>query len=415
VRLPLVWTASRTRNRLASVVLLATLAAGLSGRGEVLAVAVPALWWLALGRGRPTVEDLDVDVVTDRSILREDEAVEVSVTAPTPAGVVVRVDVDAPDVVERRPADTTGVAGRLVSLRPSQWGRRRPGRVEASCTSPDLLWSATATAPLPDLLVRPAVERLPVTATAGARLGSYGTRVGRRSGAGLDFLSVDRAVPGEPVRRVHWPTTSRTGALHVTTFAAEQRQDVIVAVDATVDLGVPPNSTVDRVVRAAASLAEAHSAAGDRVGVVTVTPELRWLAPGTGRRHLLRCEDLLGRVREPAGAVPPDLRRVPRAALPPGALVLAVSPLRDERFLSVVADVRRRGHPVVLVDVQEPAVAKGRSVSRAERLRRIEREATVAGLRARGVLVVPWPAGSPLAGALLPLRRPAPLAAGARP
>lgn len=412
MRLPLAWASSRTRNRLASVALLAMVAAGVSGRGEVLAVAVPALWWLAQGGGRPDSHHLDVDVTADQSVLREGETVEVEVAAVVPPGAVVRLEAPDGDVAAHRPLDRPGAAAWRLSLRSSRWGRHRSAQA-VTCTSADGLWAASAIVPLPEVLVRPAVERLPVTAAGGARLGSYGTRVGRRAGSGLDFLSVDRAAPGEPVRRVHWPTTSRTGALHVTTFAAEQRQDVIVAVDATVDLGDPPNGTVDRVVHAAASLAEAHSAAGDRVGIVTVTPELRWLAPGTGQRHLLRCEDLLGRVREPAGAILPDLRRVPRAALPPGALVLAVSSLRDERFLSVIADVLRRGHPLLLIDVQDPASGPDRTAGRAERLQRLEREATVAGLRARGAVVVPWPAGSSLAGALMPLRRPTQRVAGA--
>ena len=45
------------------------------------------------------------------------------------------------------------------------------------------------------------------------------------------------------------------------------------------------------------------------------------------------------------------ITRVPRAALPPGASVIAFSPLLDAEFVEVLRDLRQRGFPVVVVDV----------------------------------------------------------------
>jgi hypothetical protein len=45
------------------------------------------------------------------------------------------------------------------------------------------------------------------------------------------------------------------------------------------------------------------------------------------------------------------LRRVPRAALPAGALVVVFSPLLDQRFVEALRDMRERGFTMLVVDV----------------------------------------------------------------
>ena len=101
--------------------------------------------------------------------------------------------------------------------------------------------------------------------------------------------------------------------------------DVVSAVDG--------HSTLDDSVRAAAGIARAYLRSHDRVGIVSLGGKLRWLTPGTGSTHLLRIVESVLDVRRDMGYQVPDLDRVPPPALPAGALVYAITPLADDRFL----------------------------------------------------------------------------------
>jgi uncharacterized protein (DUF58 family) len=87
-----------------------------------------------------------------------------------------------------------------------------------------------------------------------------------------------------------------------------------------------------------------------------------------------------------------SFRRLPRAALPPGALVVVFSPLLDQRFVEALRDMRERGFTMLVVDVlnAEPP-ARPRSTDRmARRIWRMEQEAIRFSLRELGLPVVPW-------------------------
>jgi uncharacterized protein (DUF58 family) len=205
----------------------------------------------------------------------------------------------------------------------------------------------------------------------------------------------------------------RHRSLHVTTYAADRAGDVVVVVDAIVEAGPRGDTTVDRAVRAAASLARRSSREGDRVGLVTVTPALAWIAPGLGRRHLVRVMDQLTGLRDRTSLLPPDLARIPPSVVPTGCRVVVLSPLLHEHSIGLVAELRRSGHEVVLVDVLHvapPATGDRRFVGVAQRLWRLDRAATKAALRDRGVIVLEWPVDTSL-DALFGPSHPAPSAA----
>jgi uncharacterized protein (DUF58 family) len=85
--------------------------------------------------------------------------------------------------------------------------------------------------------------------------------------------------------------------------------------------------------------------------------------------------------------------RLPRAALPPGALVVVFSPLLDQRFVEALRDMRERGLAMLVVDVlnAEPPPARRRPADRmARQVWRMEQEAIRFSLRELGVPVVHW-------------------------
>jgi uncharacterized protein (DUF58 family) len=247
------------------------------------------------------------------------------------------------------------------------------------------------------------------------RKNRLGEHQARTSGEGIEFAGVRECVPGDRQRSINWPASTRRGRLQVNTFAAERSQDVVLLVDATSDVGEPGFSALDLALRGAVAAARAYTEARDRVGVITYQwGGASWLGPGLGRRQVYRIIDSL--LASDAGLDGPavwtygtSFRRLPRAALPPGALVVVFSSLLDQRFVEALRDMRERGFTMLVVDVlnAEPPARTwgprmplrgvlGKSSPRAgtdrmaRRIWRMEQEAIRFSLRELGIPVVPW-------------------------
>jgi len=84
--------------------------------------------------------------------------------------------------------------------------------------------------------------------------------------------------------------------------------------------------------------------------------------------------------------------RLPRAALPPGALIVVFSPLLDQRFVGSLRNIRERGFTMLVVDVlnAEPPVRRRSEDRMARQIWQMEQEAIRFSLRELGVPVVHW-------------------------
>jgi uncharacterized protein (DUF58 family) len=178
-------------------------------------------------------------------------------------------------------------------------------------------------------------------------------------------------------------------------------------VDATSDVGEPGQSALDLGLRGAAGAARAYLAGRDRVGVITYQwGGARWLAPSLGRRQEYRIIDVLieADTGYSRGAV---FSRLPRAALPPGALVVAFSPLLDHRFVESLRDMRERGFSLIVIDVMnaEPPPRRAFAAAAARRIWHLEQQAIRFSLRELGVPVVAWDGRTPLDIPLAPYTR----------
>jgi uncharacterized protein (DUF58 family) len=152
-------------------------------------------------------------------------------------------------------------------------------------------------------------------------------------------------------------------------------------------------------VRAAAGLAEAHLRVRDRVGVVSFGGVVDWLAPAAGVRHALRIADALARSEVVMSYFARDVAMVPPAILPSRALVLAITPLLDERGALALVDLCARGHDVTVLEIDAPALlGAGRDpVTRLWLLRRAAMRARLAEL---GAATVVWDGSRPLEAVL---------------
>ena len=98
-----------------------------------------------------------------------------------------------------------------------------------------------------------------------------------------------------------------------------------------------------------------------------------------------------------------DIHVLPPRTLPPQALVIALSPLLDDRAARALLDLRARGFDLVVVEISpEPFLAEPESeVERlGRRLWSLKRDALRGRFAAAGVPVASWDDERPLAQAL---------------
>ena len=242
---------------------------------------------------------------------------------------------------------------------------------------------------------------------------SFGNYVSPRLGEGIEPGEIRPFLPGDRTRHINWRASLRRQQLYVTQFHEERNADVVLLLDTLSETGAAPYSTLDLAVRAAAALANAYLARKDRVGFVEFGGFLRWIDPATGQRQgEVLVEGLLPAATHFSYVVP-QLDRLPGRVLPRQALVIALTPLLDERFVKAIVDLAARGFDVIVLAVSpiEPTrrvLANTLLHDVACRLWAIEWQVKVDELRRRGLAIVEWHAETPLEAALAPLARSRP-------
>jgi uncharacterized protein (DUF58 family) len=406
-RLELRWRSSRHARRLLTLGLAGVFIATVTRRPEFAGLAAPALLLLAAGRIQRRPPRIVVRARPSSRRGFEDETMALHLTAAGPedggydlGGYDIRWTlIPGREIAPVGPAVADGTAARLT-FTPERWGRRELGTLDVMLRDRWRLSEGHASLPLPRIDCYPAPASQQTTVVLRRlpnRLGEHAVRV---SGEGLEFSGVRDYVPGDRQRSINWPASTRRGRLQVNTFAAERSQDVVLLADATSDVGEPGNSALDLALRGTGAAARAYLDARDRVGVITYQwGGAGWLAPGLGRRQVYRIIDSMLSADTGGWTSGASFRRLPRAALPPGALVVVFSPLLDRRFVETLRDMRERGFAMLVVDVlnAEPPRHSSRPSGlirgtdrMARQIWRMEQEAIRFSLRELGVPVVHW-------------------------
>jgi uncharacterized protein (DUF58 family) len=227
-----------------------------------------------------------------------------------------------------------------------------------------------------------------------------GDEVSRRRGDGIEFADMRPFAFGDTVSRINWRATARRGELWVNDRHPERNTDIVLFLDAFTEARRSEGGTLDYAVRAAASLAREYIAKRDRVGLIGFGGSLRWLLPGMGQIQLYRiCEALIDTQILLTYAWR-DIIAVPARVLPPHAIVVALTPLIDERSINALLDLRARGYDLAVIETSPvPYVEPGTTPveALAFRLWELRRESLRQRLRQSGVAVTEWRKGTPLA------------------
>jgi uncharacterized protein (DUF58 family) len=393
------------------------LAALLLGRPEPAVIASGLLLAVTAGlllAGRPAVE---VEVEMNRDHVLEGD--EVTVTTSMHALTVIPealVGLKLPPTL--RPPD--GVSDRAVSLRRGErrqielvfrclrWGGHVLGEVDVQCRDRlgFFVGSRSIEVRLP-LRVYPRPEQLVELVPAAETQVLTGNEVSRQKSDGIEFADVRPFVPGDRVRRVNWRISARRGELHVNELHPERNTDVVIFLDTFVELRQADVSSLDLCVRAAAALVTHYLARRDRVGLVGFGGTLRWLRPAMGRLQLYRLVEALLDTDVAFSYAWKGIDALPRRTLPAKSLVIALSPLVDERSVPALLDLSGRGYDLAIIEIPAEAfVGPGTTESDqlAYRLWTMEREGLRDRYRAQGVAVATWDGTRPVQAVLEEVR-----------
>ena len=390
------------------------LAALVVARPEVVALTAPFL--LALGVGLVLAERprLELRLVTDaeRALEGDDVAARVELAA---AATVDRLELylRLPDGLDAAgPPNPTTVLLRRgerrtldLTLHATRWGGHVVGPLYVRAT--DLLglvsWEATYDLRTP-LRIYPREERLRRLLTPRETQVLAGNAVARHKGEGIEFADIRPFAPGDVVRRVNWRASARRpGELWVNEAHPERNVDVILFLDSFAEARLGGEGTLDLAVRATATLADAYLERRDRVGLIAFGGILRWLLPGMGTLQHYRVLDALLDTEIVLSYYWHEIDVIPRRTLPPNALVVALTPLLDERSVGALLDLRARGFDLAVVDVSPVPFAPPpeKSLDRlAYRIWELRRDALRHRFERAGVAVAEWRRGENLQAVL---------------
>ena len=287
-----------------------------------------------------------------------------------------------------------------VPLRCSHWGAYEVGRVLWRARDRFGLVTFEGSAGEPShLKVYPSGETLERMLRPMDTQAFSGNQVARSRGEGIEFADLRPFTPGDRVRRVNWRATARRGVPWVNEAHPERNSDVVVFLDTFAEARRADTGTLDLGVRAAAALAAHYLKEKDRVGLVSFGGVLNWLTASGGPTQLYRIVDSLLDAEIALSYAWKDLDVLPARTLPPRALVIALSPLLDERAVGALLDLRARGFDLAVLEVSPfPFVEEGPTETDqlAYRLWRLRREGLRSRFAARGVAIAEWREGVPM-------------------
>ena len=123
--------------------------------------------------------------------------------------------------------------------------------------------------------------------------------------------------------------------------ASQRNTDVVIFLDTFAEARDGASGTLDLAVEAAGSLAAHYIEEKDRVGLVAFGGVLNWLTVSTGIVQLYRVLDSLLDAEIFLSYAWKDIDVPPVRTLPPRALVLALTPLLDDRSARALIDLGR--------------------------------------------------------------------------
>lgn len=388
-------------------------------RWELVSLVIPLviLFYLAYLLNRPPVMRVICSRTMDADRLQEGEEVEITLRLRNEGE-----PLDYLEVKDTVPPEAKVVAGRegfplrlgkgeevVASYRLSfpRRGYYRFGDLVMSWHDPSMLISLEQRAAMGSrVVVLPKVEDLRRCNLSPTRLQARpGSVPSAALGPGTDFFCLRDYADTDPMRYINWKSSAKRGKLLVNDFQVERSGDVVLLVDARTALeGAEIRSRLlDLQVDAATSLASHFLKQRDRVGLLMLGEVFDVVPLSTGKRQFYRIFDQL------LSARPAELRSTTGVGqaigrfFPTSPMVVAITSLEDDKIMTSLEELGKKGYDVVVLSPDWFALEKGplnEGEALAQRMHRIRRIDMLAEL-ARYCRVIDWDPSTPLSKHLM--------------
>jgi len=218
----------------------------------------------------------------------------------------------------------------------------------------------------------------------------------RNPGEGSNFYNLREYVPGDPMKKVNWAATARSGGkMMVNEYERDAVSDIILIIDSR---GVSETGPVSRnslvySTRAAASLSQYFLSRRDSVGLVVYSDEIVSVDRDTGKKQLyVLLTKLAGAMAK--GNTP--LKVVTNRIMPHinrGSPIIILSPLEDDpTIVDAVRDLRARNFDVTVLSPSSLEFEfDARRLDRTGyEVLKTERDILMSELRGLGAFVMDW-------------------------
>lgn len=237
-----------------------------------------------------------------------------------------------------------------------------------------------------------------------------GSHQSAERGEGCEIADVRPYQAGDRLQSLNWRISARNDEPWITLRHPDRSTTIVLLLDGYQRFGQQRADALRRSVRAVLGLARLHVGAQDPVGMMIVGQGLRWIKPELGRMHMHRLTDVLLELSTNRWSERPQSRSMAARLIPKDAVVLAVSPLADGRFVKLITSLRARGQslhviqPVTYWPTHAEAHQSGRPMRNAWRIFSLRMQADRRRLSEAGIPVIPWEEDQPIESVLLALR-----------
>ncbi|HUP73864.1 MAG TPA: DUF58 domain-containing protein [Acidimicrobiales bacterium] len=388
----------------ATLVALGLISGLVTQRVDLFVYTTPFVILLLVGLALDADPGIDVHTSVDTIRTLEGDPLEVVITLRSPHAVR-RVEMALPLPQGVRIVDGANVravelvAGEArtvpVTIVADRWGSHSIGAVVIRAHDRASLYRYERTVPAPSTVrVYPHQHRIRPAAHPSRTQLVAGDRVARRAaGEGIELADLRLFLPGDRPRDINWRASARRNELWITQRHPERSTDIVLFVDMFSDTMLLP------AVRAAGALTESYLATRDRVALVGFGGLLQWVRAGHGVRQLYRLLDTLVDARAYFSYADKNVNLIPPRVLSPGALVIAITPLEDERTTRGLVDLRARGFEVAVIELSAPAASIPDDTeldAAARQLWLLQRADNRERFRQYGIPVAEWRDGEPL-------------------
>jgi uncharacterized protein (DUF58 family) len=383
------WSPSPLTRAVVTCAASALAVAVIGGYWQLVAFAAPLVGVLVSIGWQRDVPKVHVHAEPGAQRCFESEETRLSVWAVAETtDVAVDLTLEAVDDMRLETVEPVSRQRQTVAVAADRWGRY-PIVARVNVVARGGLVLGTGVADAANVFVFPLAAPQSTAIPRTELLDRLGTHLTRHIGPGVEYADVRRYVPGDQLRTVNWPVSARRGSLHVTERLTDRAADVVVLIDRYPQPPGPATEATDRIVRGAVQVVQSALRSGDRAGIVVLGDRHpRWLGADIGRRQFYRILDAVLTAGDGFETTPGTL--APRAALPPGAIVIAFSTLLDTEFALALIDLRKRGHTVVAVDVLEGAPFEEERDRLVARMWSLQRSFMYRDMGTIGVDVVAW-------------------------